>query len=142
MNNPKVLYVPGEYYLRTALTERNGQLVSIYSGETVQEMLKDLPAETIVASLDDVLPMVEAAQRKAFCFPPKEITEERFWDMLEVLPPHDWKRTADGESFKMCERTSGDITAIFAKVDGRYWEMSDSITMPHEFIIDKIRQTI
>jgi hypothetical protein len=42
-----------------------------------------------------------------------EITEARYIDQLETLPPVDWCRGYGGESFKSMEFTGGDVTAIF-----------------------------
>lgn len=81
-----------------------------------------------------VLPIDEAWQRHedAAKSPPVEITEERWHEMLNVLPPVAWHRTCDGESFKISERTTGMITAIFVRLNGRFFEFSDSIRTPHQ----------
>lgn len=47
--------------------------------------------------------------------PAKVITSERFFDMLEILPPCNWKRGSI-ESFYMSEFTTGTITQQFAKM--------------------------
>lgn len=62
---------------------------------------------------------------------PMEIPEERFHEMLNVLPPVSWHNTSDGESFKLSERTTGSITAIFVNLNGRFFEFSDDIRTPH-----------
>lgn len=71
-----------------------------------------------------------AAKEKALCTEPEEITEEKFWEMLEVLPPQRWQRgrTLDDkpcQSFEMCEHLSGRITSIVAEVAGRYFTWND-----------------
>ncbi|EDW9825518.1 hypothetical protein GTR05_004746 [Salmonella enterica] len=71
--------------------------------------------------------------------PVTEITEERFTDMLEVLPPLDWQGTPDSQSFKMMEMYSGNITDIFAQVGPRYFQMRNHVTLTHEQIIEKVR---
>lgn len=90
-----------------------------------------------------VLPLDEAADRYEATFKsgPVEITEARFMEMLEVLPPHDWRNTGDAESFKLIERTAGSITGIYARVGRRYFHLSDSITTPHADIIARIRDS-
>ena len=89
--------------------------------------------------------------RKHFISPPKRITEERYIEMLEVLPPFNWVRgtiqNGGISSFKMSERTAYDITAIFVRVpvgcDGaEYFEMSNSIDMPHDDIVKIVRDFI
>ena len=40
---------------------------------------------------------------KNFCSPVSRIDEERWWEMLGVLPPEDWQRRVNEESFKVEE---------------------------------------
>lgn len=52
--------------------------------------------------------------------PPVEITEERYDELLNVLPPVHW-RTADGvERFLLCEAETGRIHLACAKRNGRF----------------------
>lgn len=81
-----------------------------------------------------VLPIAEAAQRyeDGFRSPPVEITEERWNEMLGILPPVGWKHgEPDSESFKISELTAGRVTAIFVRIGQRYFEFSDLITTRH-----------
>jgi hypothetical protein len=45
-----------------------------------------------------------------------EITQEKYFDMLEVLPP--LRMTEDGKCFYMCEFITGDLTM-------KYWHDGD-----------------
>ena len=88
-----------------------------------------------------ILPVDEACARyeNAFKREPVEITEDRFHEMLGVLPPVSW-RTApcSHESFKISEQTAGSVTAIFVRVDDRYFEFADSITLPHRDCVARV----
>ena len=77
-----------------------------------------------------ILPFDDAWQRyeNQFKSEPVEITEERWHEMLGVLPPVAWKSDSTGESFKISERTAGSITAIFVRIRHRYFELSDTCT--------------
>ncbi len=88
-----------------------------------------------------VLPFDTAQQRYETTFKsgPFEIDEAKYREMLEVLPPHDWRHTADAESFKLIERTAGSITGIYVRIGDRYFHLSDSIFMKHEAIIACVR---
>jgi|TARA_Y100000294_G_C8562531_1_gene339595 hypothetical protein len=48
-----------------------------------------------------------------------EITEDEYWEMLEILPP--LKHNA--ASFFMCEFLTGDLTTQFWKEEGKYYAM-------------------
>lgn len=71
---------------------------------------------------------------------PKKTTKEKFWEMLEVLPPIKWC-TIDGvEMFCMSEMWTGSYTSQYAhdkKTDKYYTKMVDCLdksTWIHEFL--------
>ncbi|MBC3252430.1 hypothetical protein KGP26_29365 (plasmid) [Serratia sp. JSRIV002] len=74
--------------------------------------------------------------------PVSEITEARFMDMLEVLPPLNWRGTADSQSFKLSEMYSGNITDIFAQYGTRYFQMRNHASLTHDEIIEKVKAFI
>ena len=54
--------------------------------------------------------------------PAKQITAEKFMEMLEVLPPLKWEQGAFGfESFLMSEFWSGPYTHQYARRGDTYW---------------------
>ena len=87
-----------------------------------------------------ILPLDDAWQRyeNQFKSEPVEITEERWHEMLGVLPPMAWTSDSTGESFKISERTAGSITAIFVRIRDRYFELSDTCTLPHRECISRV----
>ena len=54
---------------------------------------------------------------------PHEIDEERFFYLLEVLPPADWTRGQAFECFRVIECETADLYTWAARHDGRFWEM-------------------
>lgn len=54
--------------------------------------------------------------------PFKEITAERFDEMLNVLPPMAWQRHGSWERFLMCEFEHGTFTTQFLRVGDRHFE--------------------
>ena len=90
-----------------------------------------------------MMPTDTAWQRyeNAFKSSPVEISEDRWNEMLGVLPPVAWTTDQTGESFKLGERTAGSITAIFVRIGERYFELSDSITLPHRACTARVRAT-
>jgi Protein of unknown function (DUF1419) len=107
--------------------------IGMYSGETLEQIQARYPG-AVIGELGQVAEESEEHFKSA----PVEITEERYWEMLEILPPVSWVHgAASTESFKMSERMYGDITAIFCKIGNRYFEMSDNIRMPHAEIVKR-----
>jgi hypothetical protein len=96
-------------------------------GQAFDRLMPRYGNDLIAMALDTAI----ARQEDAYRSPVQEITEEQWFDALEVLPPVAWKNTADGESFKMSERLSGSITGIYVRKGGRCFMFNDSITLPH-----------
>lgn len=80
-----------------------------------------------------VLPLSLAWKRHedAHRTPPSEVTAAHYDDMLNILPPVAWTRDANGESFKMSERLTGMVTAIYVNLNDRFFTFNDNIRMPH-----------
>lgn len=110
----------------------NNLIDFLHAGETSAEAVGRLSDE--YGELLVVIPTDQAMKRheQAAKTPPEEITEERFNDMLNVLPPVDWTITGNGESFKMSERYTGSITSIFVKLNQRCFTFRDTIKLPHD----------
>lgn len=51
-----------------------------------------------------------------------EITEERWWEMLECLPPLHWERADGVERFLICEGHDATFHHQFAQCDKRYYQ--------------------
>ena len=64
-----------------------------------------------------------------------EISKDDFWEMLECLLPKDWFNTSDGESFKMIEYYSRNITDIYIRIGERYFTKRDSASLRHNEIM-------
>ena len=60
---------------------------------------------------------------------PHQVSEARYWDMLEVLPPEDWTRGDNFECFRVMEAQTADLYTWLVALgrpgdDGaEYWEM-------------------
>ena len=129
-----VFYVPNECCIIDTAVNRDGTLRGQYSGETLDQIRLRYPNAEI-GEWD----IVYAAAEEACKTEPSEITEDKFLEMLNVLPPVRWVRQGGAESFKLSERYYGSITAIYARIGKRYFTFSDNIAMPHDEIIKRIR---
>ena len=134
MKNEQVFYSAAKYRVIDGVrADGRGH----YSGETLEQMRARYPDVEIIG-VDTAIERLDAAFRSA----PAEVTEERFWEMLDVLPPLDWRGSDGAESFKLSEFTSGTITAIFCRIGTRYFELSDNVSTPHEEIVRRCREAI
>lgn len=107
----------------------------LYGKETLDQVKIRYPDAEMI-SIDEAITRTDAA----FRHPPTRVTRERYLQMLEVLPPVDWRGIGStAESFKLSERTCGNITAIFCRIGESYWELQDDITLPHAEIVARVR---
>ena len=67
-----------------------------------------------------------------------EITKDRYWEMLEILPPCRWFQGRTVEYFHVSERLLENLVSWFAQVDDRYFEFTDSDSIPHTQLLNRI----
>jgi hypothetical protein len=72
--------------------------------------------------------------------PPKEITKQRFWELLEVLMPADWTQAGTTESFRVIECQTDDLFTWCARVGERYYEMIAPKKTTHAHIIKLVKE--
>ena len=92
-----------------------------YVEETKKEYQEKHP-ELELISFGKALELAQKADRKRYeagvC---KEITENRFHEMLNVLPPSDWVCHSTNESFRICEDLTGELSNFYIRVfDGDF----------------------
>ena len=133
MDNDTCFYVPGKLCIIDAITMVDGTPYGTWSGETLEEIQARHPGAE-VWDFDAAYAAMQAAYIKA----PVEITRARFWEMLEILPPKNWRQHRDSESFMMIEHTIGNITSIFVRLELRYFEMTGDASLTHDEIMAKI----
>lgn len=104
----------------------------VYSGKTLDEFIFEYGDVSIV---DDEVAVQHDRNRRIT--EPVEITEERFMEMLEVLPPAKWRRSASAESFHIIERITHDIVDWFVRIGDRYYTFADTDKLGAEDVIRK-----
>ena len=81
------------------------------------------------------------AQKEFLCNGPiSEVTEEDYWEHLEVLPP-EYYGTIDGVTmFCMCEHYTGTFTTQYAKYNGRYFSAMVDVSDRKTWIYNRLHQ--
>ena len=92
-----------------------------YVEETKKEYQEKHP-ELELISFGKALELSQQADRKKYkAGVVKEITEERFDEMLNVLPPSNWICNSTNESFRISEDLTGELSNFYIKVfDGEF----------------------
>ena len=130
----KCFYVKGSHTIIDTATDDG---LSTCYGETLEQVQARYPGAELRDFNDALMAEITEAERSAFCHPPQEITEERFWYFLEVLPPVAWVRAGETESFKVSEFTCGQITQICCRIGNKYYGLSDDASLPHAEIVKR-----
>jgi hypothetical protein len=114
----KVLYVQGETILETVLNEEGK---SQYQGLTVEEYNDRYNVKAEVFDFDVAYNMMEAACDKKYLREWEEITEERYDEMLGVLPPEEWTVFDGLVIWRICEWMTFNITDHYAEYNGKFY---------------------
>lgn len=71
-------------------------------------------------------------------YPITEVTEDKFWEMLEVLPPKNWVTINRCEEFCMIEHLTDPYTSQYARKDNKYYHKTvdayDKTTWIHNLV--------
>ncbi len=134
LNTPSMaFYVPSCNTVYAWARQQDGEWVTEYGAKTLNAVRRIYP-DTELLSFSGV----KEAQNRGYRRQWVEVSEARYIDQLEVLPPLDWCRGFGGESFKSREFTGGDVTAIFVSVEGRFFECHDLHTLKHKALIEDV----
>ena len=100
--------------------------VTFYGGKTLAECQAEDPDAEIMDA--------DAAFTKyeyGFVRAPVEVTEERFHDALNVLPPCKWTGPGTTESFYVSERIAGNVVSWFVRTSSKFYRVDTFATRTH-----------
>lgn len=101
---------------------------SMYGGETVAQIRAAKKEPVLVLPYHEAAARQDARMRARYQVDEiQEITEEQFFERLEVLPPRNWYRGEYWEAFQLCEFLYGDVTQHVIRVGDRYFTSNRSI---------------
>ena len=109
--NQKVVYVIGHGTIETVLDKNNK---CIYSGF-------DYSGSTSIMTLKEAVKLIDEDNKKTYSSPWLLISKQRFFEMLEVLPPKKWDNVEDVEMFALSEFMTSSYTSHYAEYKGKYY---------------------
>ena len=112
MKLKRVVYEPGSLHIHTEISIKDGVDICSYSGVKISRILAENVKRQIML-LDDAIVAICTIEDSLYLKPWKEITEERYNEMLGVLPPEKWKTVSGVSIFRMSEYITSNITAHF-----------------------------
>lgn len=98
--------------------------------------------DILVLPYDEILPIIREIEEKTFITGISEITEEKWYDMLEVLPPEKWCTVGSVNIFRMLEYITTDITAHYMRFNKRYFTANYRTTIDYTEIANNVKEFI
>jgi hypothetical protein len=131
-------YVPGSTSIIDEVTEDG---LTFHFKNTFEEVLERYPGAELWEA-EKAFEEIHRLTYERYISAPVEITEDRFDEMLNVLPPMKWRQGHGSESFMISESLTMDIRSIYCRIGDHYFEMSDRQSLTHREICDKCRALI
>ena len=128
--------LPYPGYTQSSTYMENGVEVVAFSKLTLKEYLVENPEMSVVS--DEKLSEFIKEREADMITLPEKITKERFWDMLEILPPCKWKTVRCVEMFHISERITGNLVDWFVQTCDDYYSFTDRDSLSVDDLIKKI----
>ena len=118
--------------------------ICVYGRKTLQEMIdaREVSPAAVMVSFDEAMKLHDEAMRKIYCTGPKEISKERWWELLEVLPPERWERIGDAEIFMMPECIASTIYTFGVRIRERYFSINECRFKSNSEILKEFQSVI
>ena len=88
----------------------------------------------LILPFEEAVEVVQKRQEEQYCSPPIEVTAEQWDDALNVLPPRRWRHDGHVEGFCMSEFLTGNLTAHYFRVGGKYYVATRPFPTPYNEI--------
>lgn len=125
-------YVPGQTHIIDTIDPTTGLSASF--SESLEQIQQRYP-NAEVWEWEKAFEEIQRITYETSITAPKEITEERFHEMLNILTPMKWRSGGGAESFMVCEALSLDLHSIFCRIGSQYFEMTNRRSLTHDQIV-------
>jgi hypothetical protein len=120
----------------SVLTTMRDGIHSDYGGETLDELRTRENNPALQAIAFDEMRDIFCKYEESLCKPFEEITKEKYWDLLECLPP----KRYNGNSFFMGECYYGNLYRFCFKLKGKYYSALRSILLTDEKLTAQVKE--
>lgn len=121
--------VDSRYFDGCCITSMSDGIHNDYEGhETLEELKERENNPHLIAVSENTIRKMAHIHDRSLCAPFKEITEEEYYDKLDVLPPVRYTK----HFFFIGEPYSGDIYPFCFNMDGRYFTGLRSVRTPRK----------
>lgn len=128
--------IDSRYFDGTCLTSMSDDIHSDYGGETLEALREREKNPHLVAVSPGRMTQLVKRYTRALCKPFREITEERYYDLWECLPPARWKNGY----FFVGEPYYGDLYPFCFRSQERFFMAERSIRLSDGELSRQIRE--
>lgn len=128
-------YVPGETHIVDLIHPDDGR--TLHYQEDQPQVHARHPA-AVRMTCDEAWKVIDETALERYRKDVSEITEARFMDALNVLPPVGWTTRHSVESFRISERLWGNITDIYARLGERFFTLTDDIRLSPAIVAERV----
>ena len=125
-----LLVIDSRYFDSVIVTSMRDDVHSDYGGETLEQLRDRYYNPFLITVTPDRIALMLKRYDKALCQPFEEITQERYYDLMECVPPKRLKRNR----FFVGEAYSGNMYDLCFKHGGRYFKALRDIRLSDEAI--------
>lgn len=127
MKNVQLKFIiDSRFFSGSCITSMSDSIHSDYGGETLEELKVREHNPFLIAVSDNTINKMICIYEKSLCGPFSEITEEDYYDSMNVLPPIRLK----GHSFFVGEPYYGSLYPFRFTIGGRYFKGLRSVRTP------------
>ena len=112
------------------------KVVGFYS----HKPLADYPPGTLIVTEEAASKLAQEACKAHYCKGFEKITKERFWEMLEILPPCKWQKYQGVELFHMSERCFGNFAEWFFEVGDDHYSYVAEDNLPAAELVKRLKE--
>ncbi|QKJ09195.1 hypothetical protein [Yersinia bercovieri] len=138
----KRFYIPGNLWATGVATWKDGAYICAYTKQTLEQLRQQHPT-MVLLSFDAVEKAIEESAITSVI----EISEEKYNEFLNVLPPLDWAGGEGHCTFKLRAMYVGNITSIYVRYHVgecryKYFTFRNRVTIKHIEILNLVRKYI
>ena len=113
-------------------------LVCRFQGHTVEELKSQgrVSPEAFLCPWEEAEAHSLGLARQRYCKGPEKVSCERWWELLEVMPPARWRSLPDGEIFMVAEPIASDLYRFGVRIGEEYFSIVEDCNIEDSRLID------
>lgn len=116
------------------------EFISSSERRTLKELIEldKISPDSGAYGLNEAMELHRQQMRKHYCRGPQDLTQETWYDLMNVMPPEEWyiNEEDDTETFMVAECIAADLFTFCIRKGNCYWSLVESIDTPPEVLLE------